>query len=86
MTRGSFHSQVNGRAMLWIPGGAKQLQVRLMVCAHMNEADRRGAVDTPQRLAEYCCWFRMEEHVTEFVKQCVHSMDAKAGEKVPRPL
>ena len=51
-----------------------------MVCAHMNEADRRGAVDTPQRLAEYCCWFRMEEHVTEFVKQCVHSMDAKAGE------
>ena len=28
----------------------------------------------------------MEQHVTEFVKQCLHCMDSKAGEKVPRPL
>ena len=27
----------------------------------------------------------MEEHVTEFVKQCPHCVDSKA-EKVPRPL
>ena len=30
----------------------------------------------------------MENHVTEFVKQClnIHCMDSKAGEKVPHPL
>ena len=28
----------------------------------------------------------MEEHVTEFVKQSLHCLDSKAGEKVPRPL
>ena len=41
---GRFRLPVNGRAVLWIPGGAKQLQVRLMVCAHMKEAGHRGAV------------------------------------------
>ena len=30
--------------------------------------------------------FCIEEHVAEFVKQCLHCMDSKAGEKVPRPL
>ena len=54
--------------------------------AHMKKADHRGAVATLQRLSEYCCRFRMKEHVTEFVKQCVHCMDSKAGEQVPRPL
>ena len=24
--------------------------------------------------------------MTEFVKQCLHCMDSKAGEKIPRPL
>ena len=57
-----------------------------MVCAHMNEAGHLSAMATLQRLSEYCCWFRMEEHVTEFVKQCLHRMDSKAGEKAPRPL
>ena len=28
----------------------------------------------------------MEEHVAEFVKESLHCMDSKAGEKVPRPL
>ena len=28
----------------------------------------------------------MEEHVTEFVKQCLQCMDSKAEKKVPRPL
>ena len=83
---GLFWLQVNGRAVLWIPGGSKQLQVRLMVYAHMKEAAHRCAVATLQRLSEYCRWFRTEEHVTEFVKQCLHCMDSKSGEKVPRPL
>ena len=72
---GIVRLHVNGRALLWIPGGAKQLQARLMVCAHMKEAGHRGAVATLQRLTECCRWFRTEEHVDEFVKQCLHYMD-----------
>ena len=83
---GRFRLPVNGLAVLWIPGGAKQLQARLMVCAHMKEAGHRGAVTTLHRLSEYCCWFCIEEHVAEFIKQCLHCMDSKAGKKVPRPL
>ena len=83
---GLFRFPINGRAVLWTPKGAKQLQVRLMICAHMKEAGHRGAVATLHRLSEYCCWFCMEEHVAEFVKQSLHCMDSKAGEKVPRSL
>ena len=57
-----------------------------MVRAHMKEAGHRGAVATLQRMLEHCCWFCMEEHVDKFVKQCLHCMDSKAGEKVPRSL
>ena len=52
----------------------------------MKEAGHRGAVATLQWPSEYCCWFRMEEDITEFVKKCLHCMDSKAGEKVTRPL
>ena len=83
---GLFRVHLDGRDVLWIPEDAKKLQTRLMVCAHMKDAGHRGTVATLHRLSEYCCWFRMEEHVTEFVKQCLHCMDSKAGEKVPRPL
>ena len=31
--KGLFQLQVNGRAVLWVTGGAKELQVRLMACA-----------------------------------------------------
>ena len=62
-TEGLFRLPVIVRAVLWIPGGAKQPQARLMVCAHMKEAGHRGAVAILLRLSEYCCWFCMEEHV-----------------------
>ena len=64
---GLFRLQGNARALLWISEGAKELQLRLMVCAHMKEAGHRGAVATLQRRSEYCGCFRMEEHITEFV-------------------
>jgi len=83
---GLFRIRVNDRDVLWIPEDATKLQTRLMVCAHMKDAGHRGTTATLQRLSEYCCWFRMPEHVTDFVKQCLHCMDSKAGEKVPRPL
>ena len=70
--------------------GLFRLQVRCFdgVCSHKGGWPSwcRGYLATLQRLSEYCCWFRTEEHVTEFVTQCLHCMDSKAGKKVPRPL
>ena len=76
----------HGRDVLWISEQAKEMQTRLMVCVHVKDAGHQGVVVTLQRLQGYCCWFRMEVHVTEFVKQCLHCMDSKTGEKIPRPL
>ena len=80
---GLFRVGLDGRDVLWIPEQAKEMLTQLMVCAHMKDAGHLGVVATLQRLQGYCCWFCMEVHVTEFVKQCLHCMDSKVGEKIP---
>ena len=35
---GLFRGDLNGRDVLWIPEQAKEMQTRLMVCAHMEDA------------------------------------------------
>eukprot|EP00752_Nemacystus_decipiens_P007839 g7004.t1 len=83
---GLYRVSVGGRDVLWIPSDAQDLQVRLMVSGHMNEAGHRGTAATLQRIKEYCCWENMATDIREFVKQCLHCMDSKAGEMVPRPF
>ena len=41
---GLFRIHARGRHVLWIPDSDKQLQVRLMICAHMRDAGHRRAV------------------------------------------
>ena len=55
--KGLLRLPVTGRAVLRIPGGAKQLQVRLMVCAYMKKAGHWGAVATLHLLSACGCWF-----------------------------
>lgn len=78
--------EVERRDVMWIPDDTEVLQQRLMACTNMRRAGHRGTVATLQRLQGYCCWFRIESHVKEFVKQCLRCVDSKAGEMVPRSL
>ena len=78
-----FRLRLDGRDVKWIPEQTTEMQARLMVCPHMKDAGYKGVVATLQPLQGYCRWFRMEVHVTELVKQCLHCMDSKAGEKIP---
>lgn len=85
---GLFQLEVGRRGVFWIPESAKKLQVRLMVCVRAHEV---GWVS-------WCRWdlaavlrilpvvVSMEEHVADFVKQCLHCINSNAGEKVPRSL
>ena len=41
---------------------------------HMKDAEHQGIVAASQRLLGYCCRSRMEVHLTEFIKQCLHCM------------
>ncbi|CAN0007235.1 unnamed protein product, partial [Sphacelaria rigidula] len=60
--------------------------VRLMVCAHRRDAGHRGVAATLVRSQEFCVWKGVETHVREFVRQCLHCADSRAGDVVPRPL
>ena len=57
---GLFRIHARGRHVLWIPEYDKQLQVRLMICAHMRDAGHRGVAATLVRLQEFCVWSGME--------------------------
>ena len=67
--------------VLWVPEEERELQARLMVCAHMQDAGHRGV-----RLGAYCAWDNMEKDIAKFIRQCLHCTDSKAGNAVPRPL
>ncbi|CAM9309014.1 unnamed protein product, partial [Sphacelaria rigidula] len=70
---------------LWISSSDKQLQVRLMIFAHMRDAGHRGVAAMLVRLQEFCVWQGIETHVREFVRH-LHYADSRAGDVVPRPL
>ena len=83
---GLYRVDYGGMQVIWVPPAERSLQVRLMVCAHMQEAGHRGICATMHRLGAYCVWEGMKEDVTEFVQQCLHCVDSRAGNVVPRPL
>ena len=83
---GLFRVHVRGRNVLWIPSSDQQLQTRLMICAHMRDAGHRGVGATIVRLQEYFVWQGMEAQVREFVRQCLHCADSRAGDVLLHPL
>ena len=83
---GLFRIHACGRHLLWIPGSDKQLQVRLMICAHMRDAGHRGVAATRVRLQEFCVWSCMKAQIREFSRQCLHCADTRSGDVVARPL
>ena len=56
-----------------------------MVCAHMQDAGHRGVRTTTNRLGAHCAWDNMEKDLAKFVRQCLHGIDSKAGNSIPRP-
>ena len=50
---GLFRIHARGRHVSWIPDSDKQLQVRLIICAHMRDAGHRGVDATLVRLQEF---------------------------------
>ena len=81
-----FRVGLDSRDVLWILEQSKEIQTQLMVCAHMKGAGHRRSWRLCGDYKGIVLGFAMEVHATEFVKQCLHCMDSKAGEKIPRPL
>ena len=82
-----FRLPANGRAVLWIPGGATQLQVQSMVCVCSHEGGWpswcRGCSAAAVGILLLVSHGEARSRIRQ---QYPHCMDSKAGEKVPRPL
>ena len=86
LTDGLYRVSYQGSMVLWVPEEGRELQARLMVCAHMQDAGHRGVRATTHRLGAYCAWDNMEKDIAKFIRQCLHCTDSKAGNALPRPL
>ena len=83
---GLYRVSYQGRIVLWVSEEERELQARLMVCAHMQDVGHRGARATTHRLGTYYVWDNMEKNMAKFVRQCLHCTESKAGNAMPRPL
>ena len=53
---GVYRVSYQGRMVMWVPEEEPELQARLMVCAHMQDAEHSGVRATTHRLAAYGAW------------------------------
>ena len=72
--------------IVWIPKEASQLQLRLIIIAHCGSAGHRGQHATFTALSERFFWPNMRADVDEFLRQCLHCLPGKSGDRVPRPF
>ena len=70
---------------IWIPQGALDLQLSLLVVAHAGAMGHRGGSATCQALKDHFVWMGMDNDVKAFVSNCLQCM-CVAGEMVPTPL
>ena len=89
MTRGEdrlYRVSYQERMVLWVPEEERELQARLLVGAHIQDAGHRGVRATTHRLGAYCAWDDVEKDIAKFIRHCLHCIDSKAGNAIPRPL
>ena len=82
---GLYRVSYQGRMVLWIPEEERELQARLVVCTHMQDAGRRGVRATTHGLGAYCAWDNMKKDIAKFIRQYLHRNDSKVGNAMPRP-
>jgi hypothetical protein len=70
---------------VWVPVGALELQLSLLVIAHAGAMGPRGMKATEQALKETFCWVGLQEDAAAFVGECLQCRCID-GEMVPRPI
>lgn len=65
-SEGLFGVSWEAKLVPWVPDAAKHLQVRLMVCTHMNAREYRGQTLTLHPLRPHCVWSSMKKNMVGF--------------------
>lgn len=75
--------ELNGK--IWIPSSDSELQMKLIVVAHCGKAGHRGSDSTLSAVQSMFVWKEMRQDVEMFVRNCIHCMIGKGGNRIPRP-
>ena len=70
---------------LWVPEGDKGLKSRILVAGHFGIAGHRGINATEEGIKSVCYWRGINRDTRVFVSSCLHCLQTRAGETIPRP-
>lgn len=71
---------------IFIPPNATHLQICILTLAHSGISGHCGINPTFDKIKDIYYWPTMKKDVEKFVKECLHCVGTKLGEKIPRPL
>ena len=74
-----FHAGPDGRDVLSIPEQAKEMQTRLMACAHITDSRHLGVVATLQRLQGYSLFLASHEGLRDRVRLTMSTLHELEG-------
>jgi Integrase zinc binding domain len=69
-----------------IPQNDLNMQVRLLVAAHMGAGDNRAGKTTFKTMGDLFTWDGMNEDCDKFCQSCLHCLATNTGPTVPRPM
>jgi Integrase zinc binding domain len=76
----------DGSKRAWIPKGDRDIQIRLLVAAHMGAGVHRASTATFKAMSETFTWEGLKEDCGEFCRYCLHCLGLNTGTTVPRPM
>ena len=76
---------VDARGAIYVPPGAHNLRLRVMVVAHCGAAGHHGQHATLQLLRLAFCWPEMEEEALAFIRSCILCVKTRSGVVKPLP-
>jgi Integrase zinc binding domain len=71
---------------VWIPHDDLNMQVRLLVAAHMGAGGHRASKTTFKTMGDHFTWDVMKEDCKKFCQSCRHCFATNIGPTVPRPM
>jgi Integrase zinc binding domain/RNase H-like domain found in reverse transcriptase len=76
----------DGNQHVWIRKGDRNIQIRLLVAAHMGAGSHRASTATFKAMIDHFTWEGLKEDCDEFCRSCLHCLATNTVTTVPSPM
>jgi hypothetical protein len=76
----------DAQGRVWIPQNNRDMQVRLLVAAHMGAGGHVARNAAFKTMGDHFIWDGMKTDCDDFCRSCLHCLATNTGPTVPRPM